>query len=113
MVVTITSLRLRNPFLYFKLTYLALGIVGQIRKQPGFLKMKNTGFGYMHFTLSAWESEKDLKAFAHSGAHLQAMRESGNLATEIRIHTFPGERIPDWKEAKELVLEKGKVLSFP
>lgn len=74
--------------------------------------MKNTGFGYLHFTLSVWETEEDLKRFAREGAHLKAMKKSSVLATEIRTYTYQDVCPPNWKEAKNLLLEKGKVLTF-
>ena len=74
--------------------------------------MKNTGFGYMHYTLSAWKSEEDLKRFAHSGAHKEAMKQTKQLATEIKIYTYQGSEFPSWEEAKQLLNEKGKKLTF-
>jgi len=74
--------------------------------------MKNTGFGYLHFTLSAWETTEDLKRFAREGAHLNAMKKSSTLATEIRTYTYQGDRFPGWKEAKKTLFEKGKVLTL-
>lgn len=112
MIITVTSLRLRRLWGFFKLTYLAMHIVRQTQTQPGFISMKNTGFGYMHYTLSAWESEEDVKRFARTGAHRDAMKFSRSLATEIRIYTFRCDEVPDWKEAKQLLLENGKVFSF-
>lgn len=112
MVITITSLRLRSLFGFFPLTYTAMGIVRQIRKRSGFLGMRNTGFGYLHFTISAWENAASAKAFAHSGAHHSAMRNGGKLATEIRVHTYEAAAMPGWAEAKRLVAEKGRVIAF-
>lgn len=80
--------------------------------QKGFVEMKNTGFGRLHFTLSVWESESDAGNFARSGAHLEAMWESGKLATEIRIYTFQAEQMPDWQKAKRILLEKGRLMRF-
>ena len=108
MFITITSLKLRHWWGFFYMSYLALQIVRQTRAQKGFIEMKNTGFGYLHFTLSVWESEADAKNFARSGAHLEAMKGSQSLATEIRIYTFQDEKIPDWQEAKRLLFERGK-----
>ena len=112
MVITVTSLRLRRLWGFFKLTYLAMHIVRQTKTHSGFISMKNTGFGYMHYTLSAWESEEDVKQFARTGAHREAMKFSRSLATEIRIYTFQCDKIPNWKDAKQLLLENGKVFSF-
>ena len=112
MVITVTSLKLRRLWGYFKLTWLALHIVKQTKQQKGFITMKNTGFGYLHYTLSVWESEADVKQFARTGAHLDAMKQSRSLASEIGTYTFQSEQIPNWKEAKQLLLDNGKRLSF-
>lgn len=74
--------------------------------------MKNTGFGYLHFTMSAWDSPADAKVFAHSGAHLLAMKQAGHIATEVRIHTFEGESLPSWTDAKKVVQEKGRLFQY-
>lgn len=74
--------------------------------------MKNTGFGYLHFTLSVWEKEDDLKRFAREGAHLKAMKRSSTIASEVRTYTYESNESPNWKEAKQLLLEKGKVLTW-
>ncbi len=75
--------------------------------------MQNTGFGYMHYTLSAWENEEAMRAFAYKGdLHLAAMKESRKLSTEIKTYTYQDDTVPDWKTAKRLVAEKGKVLVF-
>ena len=112
MVITVTSIRLKRLWHFFKLTYLAMHVVRQMKGQAGFIKMKNTGFGYWHYTLSVWESEAHAKSFARAGAHLQAMKAGPTIATEVRIYTFQSDHIPGWKEAKQLVLERGKVTHY-
>lgn len=74
--------------------------------------MKNTGFGYCHYTASVWQSAQDAKDFAHSGYHLKAMGQTKALATEVRIYTFTAEQMPNWEEAKKLVQEKGRVYTY-
>lgn len=112
MVITVTSIKLRNVWYYFKLALLAFRIVKQTKNEKGFIKLKNTGFGYYHYTLSVWESETDLKRFARTGAHSEAMKQSKHLATEIRTYTYSSDVLPDWKQVKALLSEKVKVLNF-
>lgn len=112
MFVTVTSLKLKSVWLYFKLTYNAMHIVKQCKTETGFIKMKNTGFGYNHYTLSLWKTEENLKRFARSGAHLIAMKMSRSIATEIRTYTYKADEMPAWREAKALLAEKGKVLKY-
>ncbi len=92
--------------------YLSFHIVAQTKRQQGFISMKNTGFGYWHYTLSVWQSEAEIRQFARTGAHLNAMKQSRNLASEISTYTFQSEQIPNWKEAKQLLWDNGKRLSF-
>lgn len=112
MVITVTSVRLRRLWHFFKLTYLAFNIVKQLKTQKGFVSMKNTGFGYWHYTLSIWESEADVKAFAKAGAHLAAMKASRSVASEISTYTYKSDVVPSWKEAKQLLRQNGKAVLF-
>ena len=112
MTITITSLKLKSLWGFFGLSLHGLKISLQAKKQKGFISLKNTGSGYLHYTMSCWQSEEDAKLFARSGAHLVAMKESSKIATEIRIYAFSGEQMPNWKDAKALVMEKGKVFSY-
>jgi heme-degrading monooxygenase HmoA len=112
MVVTITSLKLKSLWGFFRLSLYGLKISRQTKNQAGFINMKNTGSGYLHYTMSCWQREEDAKNFARSGAHLDAMKEASKIAAEIRVYTFVSEKMPSWKEAKTLVTEKGKVFSY-
>lgn len=62
--------------------------------------------------MTLWQCEADLRAFAASGAHLDAMKKSRILAKEIKTYTYDADELPDWKSAKALVMEKGRVLKF-
>lgn len=113
MIVTLTSIRLKSVWHFFKLSWFGLKISQQVKSQAGFIQLKNTGFGYLHFTCSAWQSEKAMKEFMRSGAHLEAMKNSASLAREIRTYTYQTDQLPSWQAAKVLLAEKGKVLQYP
>lgn len=110
MLVTITSVRLKNWWRFFELSYHGMKISQEIKKCEGFIKMKNTGFGYLHFTMSAWECQEDIKKFYKAGAHLLAMKKASTLATETTTYTYATDRLPSWSDAKRLLSENGKVL---
>jgi hypothetical protein len=61
--------------------------------------------------MTLWETEDQLKAIASSGAHLEAMKKSKQIAKEIRTITIDADKLPDWKEVKELLL-KAKLLTL-
>lgn len=111
--ISITSIRLRSVWYFFKLSWWGLKIMRQAQALPGLVHFANTGFGYTHYTMSAWDNEDSMRQFAYAdGAHKAAMKESRKMATEIRTYTYRSKDLPDWKSAKRLVGEKGKVLSF-
>ena len=112
MRITVTSIQLRSPWQFFKLSNHGRKIQAQAKKSPGFVKMKNTGWGKLHYTLSVWDSEAAMKAFARTGAHMEAMKQSAALSHEIRTYTYESESLPDWKEAKRLLLQNGKTMKF-
>jgi hypothetical protein len=111
MMVTITSIQLKSPLKFFALSYRAMNIMFQLKK-TNVVQMKKYGFWTKHYTMTAWNNEQELKDFAKSGAHLEAMKVSAGLATEIRTLTLPMDKLPDWKQAKQLLETQGKVLTF-
>ena len=69
--------------LQFLLVSQALKIMGQL-KSTNCKEFKKRGFWTKHYTMTLWENEADLKEFARSGAHLEAMKISNKIAKEIR-----------------------------
>jgi len=62
--------------------------------------------------MTLWRSEEDLKAFAASGAHREAMQKGTNIAREICTLTIDATQLPDWKTAKKMLLEQGKTIKY-
>lgn len=110
MKATITSIELRNPFYFFTLSMISMKIVKQL-KSTNCKKLKNTGFWTKHYTMTLWNNEKDMKDFATSGAHLEAMKHSKKISKEIRTITIDATELPNWAEVKNL-LNNGKVIKF-
>ncbi|MCU0360725.1 MAG: DUF3291 domain-containing protein [Bacteroidia bacterium] len=110
MKVTLTSLELKGPMKFFALSAAAFKIMKQM-KTTGHLAFKKRGIWTTHYTMSLWPNEESLKAFARSGAHLEAMKRSKDIAKEIRTFTYDADELPNWKKAKEL-LKQAKVLRY-
>lgn len=110
MKATITSIELRGPYYFFALSSHALRILRQL-KATNYKDFKKRGIWTKHYTMTLWNNEEEMKAFASSGAHLEAMKESRRIAKEIRTITIDSESLPNWKEAKKL-LENGKVIEY-
>jgi len=111
MLVTITLIELKSPLKFFALSYTALGILKQL-KQAKCVANKNTGIWTTHYTMSLWNSADEMRTFARSGAHLEAMKGSAKIAKEIRTLTYESNELPEWKEAKRRLMSEGKVLKF-
>lgn len=110
MKATITSIELKGPLKFFALSTRAMKIVKQL-KSTTYKDFKKQGFWTKHYTMTLWNSEQEIKEFAASGAHLEAMKESRKIAKEIKTITIDADSLPSWKEAKEL-LKKGKILAY-
>lgn len=102
MKVTITSIELKSPFKFFVLSKNAMYILRQLRA-TNCVQMKKRGFWMKHYTMTLWNNEQELKDFAMSGAHLQAMKASKSIAREIRTLTIDADVLPDWKTAIHLL----------
>lgn len=110
MKATITSITLKSPLKFFALSAMALNITKQLKK-TNYKAYRKKGFWTRHYTMTLWANENDLKDFARSGAHLQAMKKSGAIAKEVKTITIDTDTLPGWQEAKEL-LENGEVHKF-
>ena len=110
MRVTITSIKLKSPLKFFLLSTKAMKIVQQL-KASKYRAFKKRGFWTTHYTMTLWNDEAEMKAFTLSGAHLEAMKTSKEIASEIRTLTIDATSLPKWKEAKVL-LQQGKVIKY-
>lgn len=110
MKVTITSIELKTIFKFFPLSRYALDIIRQLNTTDC-LEMKKQGLGKLHYTMTLWENEAQLKAFARSGAHRDAMKKSATIAKAIKTLTIEAEQLPDWKTAKKM-LEKVEPIRY-
>lgn len=110
MKATITSIELKGPFKFFALSASALKIIRQL-KSTNYKDFKKKGIWTKHYTMTLWNSESDLKEFAKSGAHLEAMKNSRKIAKEIRTITIDADSLPSWEEALKL-LERAKAIKY-
>jgi hypothetical protein len=110
MKATITSIELKGPLKFFALSANALNIIKQL-KATNYKDFKKRGIWTKHYTMTLWNNESELKEFAKSGAHLEAMKKSKQIAKEIRTITIDTDTLPSWDEAKKL-LENAKVFTF-
>lgn len=108
MKATITSIELRGPLQFFVLSSKAFSIIRQL-KSTDCKSFKKKGYWTKHYTMTLWNNEEELKSFASSGPHLQAMKTSSRIAKEIRTITIDAEKLPSWAEAMELLKQANTI----
>ena len=110
MKATITSIELKGPLKFFALSASALKVLRQL-KTTNCKDFKKRGIWTKHYTMTLWNNENELKEFAASGAHFNAMKQSKQIAKEIRTITIDAQVLPSWDEAKK-ILENANVLRY-
>ncbi|MBL7786147.1 MAG: hypothetical protein JNM36_09605 [Chitinophagales bacterium] len=88
MKATITSIELKGPLKFFALSSTALSIIKQL-KATNCKDFKKKGIWTKHYTMTLWNNESELKEFAKSGAHLDAMKKRNFLFGAAIINFVP------------------------
>ena len=112
-VVQITYLPLKSFWKVIKFFRLTLLIQRQLESSPGLIgySLKSKIVAHRFWTLSAWESQKDLSSFVVKMPHLKVMQDLKNDMGQTKFVRWParGSSLPvDWKEAMKK-LEKTEV----
>ena len=103
MILSITKIELNS---YSKLIAF-LKFTGQIMselKQSKCIKVKATGSWNLKdwYTMTLWETEKDINDFYRNGTHLEAMKQSKTFSSNIQSKRLPIEGFISWTEANVL-----------
>ena len=84
----------------------------QVTRVPGFLGGRLLmDAGWTFWTLTAWESERAMKAFRGSGPHAKVMPRLVEWCDEASYaHWIPaGTSVPSWPEAHEHLVAEGRL----
>lgn len=111
MKITITSLRLKSIWHFFKFSLLGMRVLEQLKHSKR-IKQRTVGFWRVHYTMTLWNDEQEMRDFARQSHHLASMKRSREVADEIRILTYDGDRLPTWKEAISLLRSKGRIINY-
>src|SRR6476661_7999764 len=102
--ISATRLRLRS--IWFLLPFLKINqsTIRQLKESTGFIQGKLLiDRKFTFWTLTAWASEKDMKAYRNGGAQLKAMPKLINWCDEATaVHwTTESTGLPDWNEVAQ------------
>lgn len=107
MILSITYLKLKSPFKFFTFLKHVFDIMKDLRESKC-KKFRTSGLLTKHYTMSLWEKEADMRAFASKGAHLIAMKRSSEFTSEIAVLSTESDQFLSWAEAKKMLKEKGR-----
>ena len=111
MIVSITYLKLKSPLHLLSLGKYNKRVVEQLYESD-MVDFKSRGFWKNHYTMTLWNNEAEMKQFVHSSAHRDAMNISHEIASEIKTFIHISDDLLNWNEAKKLLHENAKVLTF-
>lgn len=116
MFISVTRLRVRR-FIYMPqfLWKTQLAKI-QVRKAPGFLGGKLlVDARRTYWTLTAWESERAMKAYRGSGAHSGVMPRLAEWCDEAAYTHWesPEPTVPEWPEVYERLINSGRMSRVP
>ncbi len=109
MVLSITSLKLKNPIYFFIVPYFSLRAIIQLQTKSKCIKYKTFGMGLTTYTMTLWRDESDMVEYYRQGSHAEAMKKATKYAKEIRILRLERNDLIQLSEAKEL-LKNAKVI---
>ncbi|MGA1801025.1 hypothetical protein [Rhizobium sp. HT1-10] len=110
--VSITGLQLKARRHTVRFWWLAIRSMMQARQAKGNISTDARQINRVHHTLTVWTDEAAMRRYLVAGAHLQAMKAFGSIATGKTLGYY-AERVPDWSEVHELWRTKGRTVGPP
>jgi hypothetical protein len=102
MIVSLTKIELRN---YAKLPafFKFNGQIIQDLKQSNCVQFKVTGNWNLKvwYTMTLWQSEKDVLDFYRNGTHLEAMKQASFFSEKMHTTRVESDQLISWKAAKK------------
>lgn len=62
--------------------------------------------------MSLWRNREEMNQFARTDNHLEAMKRTSSMASEVSTLVMEADEFPKWKKAKSLLAQKGKLIRF-
>jgi len=102
MLIVATELQVKNFWRVLPFVRFSVMSMKQAKKADGCLYATASNGGWrIGYTLTAWVSREAMLQFRNSGAHKQAMQQTGRLARRYRTFVWEADELPGWKQAKE------------
>lgn len=101
--VSITGLTLKTNLYYPRFMYHAVPSSIQAQKAEGNLFVETKSIRGCHHTLTVWQDKAAMRKFMLSGAHIQAMKVTKDIAdlSNTKTYGYESDHMPTWDEAIE------------
>lgn len=106
--ISITGLQLKAKRHALRFWWHAIGSMMQAKKAQGNLAVDARRINGVHHTRSVWTDEAAMRRYLLTGAHLQAMKAFGSIATG-KTMGFESDQVPDWDEVHRLWQTQARV----
>ena len=107
MFISVTRIHLKSLSKFFPFMALNGKIQKQIKASPGLIsskvRMQNP---WVYWTLTAWQDKESMMRFRNNGTHMEAMKKSRELSSDMKSLNWEGEKLPGWREAAHRLLPK-------
>lgn len=107
--VSITGLRLKGQRLFFRFWWHAIRSMAQARRAEGNIATDARLIDGVHHTRTVWRDEGAMRRYLVAGAHLQAMKAFGSIATGKTLG-FYCDSVPDWDNVHQVWQLRGKTV---
>jgi hypothetical protein len=105
--VSITGLKLKRWWHFFRFMSLTIPATRQARRSAGNISVELTKSNGVYHTLTVWHREEDMRNFLYEGAHLRAVRAFGDIA-DGKTFGFETTEPPAMNDVHSLWLEHGR-----
>lgn len=110
MLASVTRLRVRSTLYLPAFLWEIFRTRRQVVRAPGFLGGRLLIDARRTFwTLTAWEGEREMKAFRGAGAHATVMHRLALWCDEASYAHWISEDLPSWEQAYEYLLREGRL----
>jgi hypothetical protein len=105
--VSITGLKLKSVRHAPRFWWHAIRSMKQAQLADGNISASAQTINGVHHTLSVWQSERHMRDYLETGAHLQAMRKFRSMATGKTIG-FESDAPPKWEDVHDIWTTRGR-----
>ncbi|UKN02938.1 DUF4188 domain-containing protein [Paracrocinitomix mangrovi] len=113
MIISLGKFELEKTSKLFRFLRMSKRIEEQAKASKGVLDVKLSGGSIKKFyVITVWEDIDSMKQFAHSGAHMEAIKQAKELSSQIKLLYYEGTLVPEFNEVKKILESDENVRTY-